>query len=405
MNALFQPSPLFRAFIAVAAGTLLWSCDKNDDDEPAKPETESSFVRLLVADKTSATTTLLSPAKKEQTTFQATHGGSAVYATSTGRWAAVVSTANNLVEFFDTGIERHDDHVHIKGTPKWGFTKSTAPRPTHVYASHNKVSIFNDGDASISYAEEGQLHTLPAPSSFVTGAAHHGAMALFDNGSYAVTHKNNTVAGALPEQVKIVNQQGAVVAGPAVATQGIHGEAGDGQQAVFGSASGVLVIKQTGEQRLIPYPAGAGANWLSTIYYAKKARTFLGSRNNYGVFRIDLTTNTMTQIGTTIKLVRVALDEEGENVLVLDEEGTLAIFDAATGARKASRSLSGLLDAKTATPYLAASRRYVYLTNAPQSKVHMLRKADLADQETFTVEGQPLRLALVGADVDKEDGH
>jgi hypothetical protein len=396
-------SAFFLSLLGLTGASLLASCDKTEKEEAA-PETESSFSRLLITDKTSKTVTLLNPAKSEQTSFQSTHGGSTVYSTGTGRWAAVVSTSNNLVEFFDTGIERHDDHVHVKGTPKWGLTRSAGPTPTHVYSSHNKVSIFNDGNASISYVEEGQLHTVPAPASFVTGPAHHGAMVLFDNGTYAVTHKNNTVAGSLPEQVKLVNTQGAVVNAPDISTKGIHGDAGDGQQALFGSASGVLVVKQTGEQQLIPYPAGSGSNWLSTIYYAKKARTFLGSRNNYGVFRIDPAARTMTQVGTTTALVRVALDEEGSSVLVLDDQGTLSVYDAATGTRTASRSLTGLLDVKAATPYLAASRRYVYLTNAPQGKVHMLRKSDLADHSTFTVAGEPLRLALVGADVDREGG-
>ncbi|WP_400192523.1 hypothetical protein [Hymenobacter sp. B81] len=384
----------------------LTSCDKEKTKPaPTPAETESTNVRLLVADKTSRALTLLNPAKNEQTAFQATHGGSSLYTAGTGRWAVVANATNSLVEFFDTGIERHDDHVHVVGTSKWGLTKATAPTPSHVYSSHNQVSIFHDGDASISYVPENQLHTAAAPTNFVTGPAHHGAMIRFDNGNYAVTHKNNTVAGSLPEQVKIVTAQGTVVHLPSVSTQGIHGDAGDGQQALFGSSSGVLVVKQTGEQRLIPYPAGAGANWLSTIYYAKAARTFLGSRNGYGVFRIDPVSNTMTSVGSTTRFVRAALDDAGETMLVLGEDGTLTVYDAATGARRASRSLGGLLDVAAATPYLVASRHYVYLTNAPQGKVHMLRKDNLADQATFPVSGSPFRLALVGADVDEESGH
>ncbi|MBT2557903.1 hypothetical protein J7E24_08910 [Hymenobacter sp. ISL-91] len=358
-----------------------------------------------MSDKTSSAVTFLDPAKNEQSAFQASFGGSTVYPSATGRWAVVVNSANSMVEFFDTGIERHDNHVHIKGTPKWGTTRSAGPSPSHVYSSHNQISIFNDGNASISYVQEGQLHTLPAPGTIATGTAHHGAMVLFDNGNYAVTHKNNSVSGALPEQVKIVNAQGAVVHAPALATKGIHGDAADGQQALFGTVDGVLVVRQTGEQRLIPYPAGSGTNWLSSIYYAKKARTFLGSRNNYGIFRIDPAANTMTQMGSTTKFVRVALDEEGESVLVLDEDGTLSSYDAATGTRQASRSLVGLLDVKAAMPYLVASRQYVYVSNAPAGKVHMLRKADLTDRQTFVIAGEPSRLALVGADVDEESGH
>ncbi|GAB2948117.1 hypothetical protein GCM10027048_11250 [Hymenobacter coalescens] len=392
--------PLAAALLAIS----FTSCDKNKT-EPAKPETENSFVRLLITDKTTNAVTLLNPAKNEQTAFQATHGGSAVYPTGTGRWAAVANATNHLVEFFDTGIDRHDDHVHVVGTPKWGLTKATARTPSHVYASHNQVSIFHDGDASISHVAEDQLHAAAAPRNFVTGNAHHGAMILFDNGNYAVTHKNNTVSGSLPEQVKIVTTQGTLVHAPTIATQGIHGDAGDGQQALFGSPNGVLLVKQNGEQRLIPYPAGAGSNWLSTIYYAKKARTFLGSRNGYGLFRIDPAAGTMTQVGSTARFVRAALDAEGETVLVLGEDGQLTVYDAATGARRASRSLSGILDAAAATPHLAASRHYVYVTNAPQGKVHMLKKEDLSDKSTFAVSGAPLRLALVGADVDEEDGH
>ncbi|KUG06197.1 hypothetical protein [Solirubrum puertoriconensis] len=391
-------------FVAALLALSFTSCDK-DKGEAAKPEAESNYVRLLIADKTSNAITLLNPAKNEQAAFQATHGGGTLYAVGTGRWAAVANTNNNLVEFFDTGIDRHDDHVHVVGTPKWGLTKATGPKPSHVYASHNKVSIFHDGNASISHVAEGQLHSLAAPSNFVTGDAHHGAMILFDNGNYAVTHKNNTVSGSLPEQVKIVNTQGTVVSGPSVATQGIHGDAGDGQQALFGSASGVLVVKQTGEQRLIPYPANAGSNWLSTIYYAKKARTFLGSRNNYGVFRIDPAANSITQVGTTSKFVRATLDEEGETILILGEDGVLSVYDAATGTPRASRSLSSLLDVAAATPYIVASRHYVYVTNAPQGKVHMLSKNDLAEKTSFAVSGAPLRIALVGADVEDEGGH
>ena len=386
--------------------TTFVSCDDQEEIEPPKPETESAFARLLITDKSAVTVTLLNPAKNEQTSFQAQFGGSAVYASGSGRFAAVANSTNSLVEFFDTGIEAHDDHVHIKGTPKWALTRSTAPKPSHVAASHNRFSMFNDGDASISYVQEGELHTRPAPATMSTGTAHHGAMLLFDNGNYVVTHKNNTVSGSLPEQVKIVNAQGTVVAAPTIATKGIHGDATDGQVALFGAPEGVIAITSTGEQRLIPYPAGAGTNWLSTIYYAQGARTFLGSRAGYGLFIINPVTNTMRQVGTATALTRVSLDAAGTDVLVLEESGKLTIFDAATGAEKISASLSNLIpDVKAATPYLAASRRYVYLTNAPQGKVHMLDKVTLTEKQTFAVAGEPLRLAFVGADVDEEDGH
>ncbi|MGY2131159.1 YncE family protein [Hymenobacter sp. HD11105] len=385
--------------------TTLTSCDKSSEIEPAKPETESAFARLLITDKSSTTVTLLNPAKNEQTSFQTGFGGSAVYPAGSGRFAAVVNSTNSLVEFFDTGIEAHDDHVHIKGTPKWALTRSTAPRPSHVVASHNRFSIFNDGDASISYVQEGELHTRAVPTNVVTGAAHHGAMLLFNNGNYVVTHKDNTVSGTLPERVKIVNAQGVVVAPSTVATKGMHGDATDGKLALFGAPDGVLAITSTGEQRLIPYPTGSGDNWLSTIYYAEGARTFLGSRAGYGLFRINTTTNTMTRVGTATALVRVSLDAAGKDIAVLEENGQLTVFDAATGAEKASRSLTSLIpDAKAAGPYLAASNRYVYVTNAPQGKVHMLDKATLTEKQTFTVAGEPLRLAFVGADSDSEDG-
>jgi len=42
--------------------------------------------------------------------------------------------------------------------------------------------------------------------------AHHGAMTKFNNGNYAITVKDGSIAGTLPERVKIINASGAEVA-------------------------------------------------------------------------------------------------------------------------------------------------------------------------------------------------
>ncbi|MBX0292388.1 hypothetical protein K3G63_18215 [Hymenobacter sp. HSC-4F20] len=388
------------------AGSLS-SCDKNDT-ESAAPEparTESQHVRLLVTDQTSRAVTLLTPSKQTQESFQASFGGATMYPTGSGRFAAFVSGANNSVEFFDSGIEAHGDHAHVKGTPKWALTKSGAVKPAHFSVQGSSIAIFGDGDGHLHLTDEASLHTAASTTPVPVGAAHHGAVVTFSNNTFAVSDKAAT--GATPWRVKIVNTQGQEVGGAAtIAVTNIHGNATNGTLALFGTPQGILKVRDGGQQELLPYPAAFGSNWLSSLSYGASAKAFLGMSATAGLHLVNPTTNTFTSVGGITHYTRALYDAAGQDILVLQADGKLLVFDGTTGAKKVEKSVSTLIPDVTATaPFLTASKTNVYLTNPTQGKVHMLDKATLQEKHTFSVGGAPSRIVMIGADLSGEGDH
>jgi hypothetical protein len=380
---------------------VITACQKDESPE-AKAKDENQFVRLLVADFDNSTISFITPFKNETETFTSQFAAGAIYPTASGRFAAVLNTANNHVQFFDSGIEGHGDHAHKKGTSKWAKTIATAPRPTHLYASGNYITIFNGGDGSLSLTREEDLHTAEKADHLVIDRPHHGAAVRFDNGTFAVTEKDNTVAGTLPERVKIVSSGGNVVHASAVATKGIHGEGSNGTMALFGSVDGVLKVGDNGSQSLIAYPESFGSKWIGTIYYGKAADRFVGYISKYGVYFISPQNNTITTVIESENIVGARFDHEGKDILVLQNDGTCMVFDGVSGTKKAERKLPLVFPADNKIPAFTASKGYVYVTNPEQAEVLMLNKDNLSDFRKFAVPGRPGRISLVGADVSEE---
>jgi hypothetical protein len=384
---------------------LLSSCDKTESENSAPDKVESQHVRLLVADQTSTAVTLLSPRKQTQESFQSSYGGATLYPTGSGRFAAFVYGSQNAVEFFDSGLEAHGDHAHTKGTPKWALTKSSAVKPAHFSVQESSIAIFGDGDGNLHLTDESLLHSSATTTAIPVGSAHHGAVVTFRNNTYAVSDKAAT--GATPWRVKIVNAQGREIGSPSsIAVTNIHGNATDGSIALFGTPQGIIKVQTSGQQELIPYPAAFGSNWLSSLSYGASAKTFLGMSATAGLHMINPIANTFTSLGGITQYTRAQYDAAGQDILVLQADGRLLVFDGVTGTKKADRSISNLIsDVAAAAPYMAATKNYVYITNAPQGKVHMLDKATLEEKHTFTVSGKPSRIVMIGADLSGEGDH
>src|SRR5688500_240504 len=104
-------------FLFLLAG--ITACNKNEDvitpDSAGDKSKEYRFVRLLVSDETSNTLTHLTPFDAKTVAFQAKYPLANLYATASGRYAAVIHRNNDLVEIFDNGLLLHDDHVDIAG--------------------------------------------------------------------------------------------------------------------------------------------------------------------------------------------------------------------------------------------------------------------------------------------------
>ena len=388
--------------MGLAALVLTFSaCRKNDNDAPV--EKENKFVRILVSDDASSSLTLLNPATGTQTPFTGSGPLLALYPTGSGRFAGVVNSSGNLVSFFDSGVEAHDDHAHLKGTPKWALTTSTRLKPAHFKAWGNQILAFNDGDGTLSAVKESDLHTQAATTTINAGTAHHGAMAIFNNGSIAVTVKTGTVAGSLPEKIKVIDASGNTLHTGNISTAGMHGNAGNGTLAAFGAPEGILTITDAGVEKLIPYPNGIGSNWLSTLHYGKASAKFIGVRAKFGVFLIDPTSNTISALYQSDKIKSASFDAAGRNVIILEENGTIRLFNPVSKTQIASANMTQLVFPATGGPAYTSSTKYVYLTNPEKGEVYMLRTTDLTLFKTVNISGKPGKIAMIGADLDKED--
>lgn len=400
---------IFRSALLVAAITTMVACEK-DQTEPSKPqvqEAEAEFVRLFVSDQDAANYYLIHPEEGTVENQAGDFAAGSLYSSPSGRFVAVINTNDNSTSFFDSGIEEHGTHVHIKGTPKWALTKGNGAKPIHYYGRGDDMLVFNDGAGSISHFKESTLHTQASAREFNVGEAHHGAPALFSNGTIAVTEKDGSAAGTLPERVKIIDMDGNTLHSSTIQTGGIHGEAGNGDIVLFGSTDGILKVASDGSQNLISYPSSFGSNWLGSILYGVESEQFVAFKSNYGLYSIDPLNNSISAIEENENLYSVAWDWEGHNLMVLYNDGTLKILDGHDFETLVSKRVEVTFPSSgyVGRPVVLASEHFVYISDGFNAKVRMYHKESLALVKTFELAGNPAKMALMGSMLHDEDGH
>jgi hypothetical protein len=381
--------------------TVIAACKKDGDPINPNKETEAEhkYVRVLVSDELTNDLSLINPENGKVETFTAKHPKSALYTTASGRYATLIHREFNFIENFDSGFEFHGDHVDIKGTPKFAALTGDANKPTHFKTKANEIITFNDGDGTLSVANETNFHTAGAKMTTINAGvtAHHGAMTKFDNGNYAITVKDGSVAGTLPERVKLINVSGNEIAPSTIQTTGIHGNASDGKVSLFGSGSGVLVVEQTGTQRLITYPSGFGTAWFGTILEGGADGKFIGYTAAKGAYFINTTTNTISPIIESLDIMQCKIDKAEKNLLVLLHDGTLKIYDLANGTlKREGKVLAAIEKAETKKPTLEATGRYAYIAMPRAGEVHQIKLTNLSDIKKIKVSATPYRLTVFG---------
>ncbi|GAB3174878.1 hypothetical protein [Telluribacter humicola] len=394
-----------KLVLSLVAAVAISSCNQDPDPEPNNLDDgkEFKYVRVLVADEKSNQLTQLNPSDASTSTIDAKFPLATLYPTASGRYSAVLYGSNNLVEFFDTGLEYHGDHVDVKGTPKWAAITSTGARPAHFKSKGTESVIFNDGDGTLSVGNEANFHTAGATFSAINAGLppHHGAMAQFDNGTYAITESVN--------RVRIIDKSGKVVHPSTVEVARIHGNATDGANAVFGSfitpeatVGGVLVVKQNGEQRVIPNPEGFGAVRLGTVLYAKGANKFIGYGATKGAYLIDITANRITPIYEGTDAFQAKVDYAGKNLLLLTLDGKLRIYDLTPGTLKKEGSVISAVSADDAVkPVLEATSKFAYIAVPTLGEVHQINLANFGEVVKHKVSTRPARLAVLGFETNE----
>lgn len=381
------------------------ACD-NDKDEAVTPVTEGEykFIRILVNDELTKQISLVDPVKLTTESFEALYPKSALYNTQAGRFGALVNGANNNVQLFDTGFEGHGDHVDVKGTPKFGALTGNGNRPTHFKSKGDEIITFNDGDGTLSIAKEADFHVAGAKMTTINAGnkAHHGAMTKFDNGTYAITEKDESVAGTLPERVKIIDASGKTLFASTVQTKGLHGNATDGKISLFGSSSGILVVEPTGAQRLIAHPAKFGTAWFGSILEAKGVNKFIGYSAAVGAYFIDVQTSAVTPIIESTDLIQVKTDYAGNNLIAFFHSGEVKVFDLKTNAvKKSGNVIPAVAKEETQKPQIEATTKYLYITQPKSGELLQVDINDFANVKKVKVSATPYRLTILGIESDE----
>jgi hypothetical protein len=396
---------LKKLLYAIAFIALLTACSKNNDIEP-DDNREYKFIRILASDENTKQIYLANPRNGTVQNFEARFAKSTVYTTASGRWAVLVHRADNLVEKFDVGFENHGDHADVKGTPKFGAMIGEGKLPTHFKTYGSEVAIFNDGDGTMDVANENDFHNPNSKMRKIDAGnrAHHGAMAKFDNGNYAITEKDGSIAGTLPERVKIIDMTGKTIFASTIQTRGIHGNATDGKTAVFGSASGILVVSPNGNQKLISHPADFGTAWFGTILEAKGTGKFVGYTASKGAYLIDVATERVTPIIENTDIMQCKTDYSGENLIVLLHSGELNIYNLQTGTLKLKANIISKVErTETQKPQIVATKKYAYVTSPKTSEILQVELTNPSNIMRIKVNGTPFRLTVLGMETNK--GH
>lgn len=396
----------FKLLVTTAFTIGLFSCEKDKDNEIlSKPHTEFKYIRILVNDELTKQVSLVDPVSLSVQSFDAQHPKSVLYSTQAGRFGVLVATSNNYLQLFDSGFEGHGDHVDVKGTAKFGALTGESSKPTHFKSKGDEIITFNDGDGTLSIAKESNFHVTGAKMSTINAGnvAHHGAMTKFDNGTYAITQKDGSVAGSLPERVKIIDVTGKTLFASSVQTKGIHGNASDGTVSLFGSQSGILVVESTGAQRLIDHPQNFGTAWFSAILEAKGVGKFIGYSAAVGAFLIDVAKSKITPIIESTDLMQVKVDYSGSNLIALLHTGEVQIFDLATNKVVNSASILPVTAKdETQKPQVEATSRYLYITQPKSGEILQISVKDLGKINKIKVSSTPYRVAILGIESSED---
>lgn len=398
---------LYQKGLVIISVILFFSACKKEDhlpDDPSLTKEEYRYIRLLVSDAVTTSLALVTPFDGSIESFSAAYPNASLYATGNRRFGALVYGSQNYVQFFDCGLEYHGDHVDVKGTPKFASIIAEGLKPTHFKSRGEETLIFNDGDGTLSIAEETVFHANGARMDIIDAGLepHHGAMAQFDNGTYAVTVKDNTSALSGPHGVKIIDRNGGEVYPVDLAVSRLHGNATDGKNALFGVAGGILVVKDNGEQRIIPNPADFGDIRLGTVLEAAGVNKFVGFVATKGAYYIDISQDKITPIIVNTDIVQCKTDYPGKNLVILESDGTLSLFDLVNGSKiREAKVTEAIASAEVNKPVLEATGKYIYITDPGKGELYQVRTADLSVHKKIAVSDTPVRLAILGYETNE----
>lgn len=398
MHSLFQPSRLTRVSLASLMVLALTACGGSSSDEEVietpEEEHEHSHIdsrgRLVIAESGATAVHVFDlDSQSVAQTFAADHAPSAIYSSPNHRYALLFQRNENQVQFVDGGLwqEDHGDHLHDYQTaPQLLGTRWSGARPTH-YESHDGYgAIFYDGStdgttvSSVSLLSDNAIAAGTPVATLSLPLAMHGTAE--PRGEYLLTTYRAPDASG-PSQVELYKRDGAgfnFVQRFETTCPGLHGSYSNANYIAFGCTDGVLVVHQQGDSfsaRKLANPADLGATArIGTIVGHEELNSFVGIASPGHLFAIDPVAGEIKRIDWAEGRTRRAhaIDADGDNLLVLDDQGKLHILKTADWSKRAT--LDAVANMPTAAPFPALTASHaedqVFLSDVTGKQISVI---------------------------------
>ena len=394
-------------------------------EEHAGEEPEEALGRLLIGDGEIGAMSVidLETGEVSQGRFNLQERAGRIYATRSGRFAIAVSSDADTAHLFDGGVfmQGHGDHFDLVEVPAQQLgIDLVGDRPVHLYVGGGWAAIFYDGSGDVVLINEHELeeqgHSY-VPVKFNVGP-HHGAAVPLEDDLVATTIKHPDFPAnpdaRRPIGAEIRDLDGNILYSAEAGCPDLHGDAGNGHQAVFGCTGGALVVEaHDGEYShvFVPAPAGSPEDFrLTSVWGYPGLDHFFALGSAVGLYVVDPEEGAMEQFipaSEELRPIQVAFSHDGETLLVVMSDGELRMYDAHDLDMLASAS--GFLTTPVETgfwarPHVTTAPGAVFVTDSVGDQVFQLDDHDLEVVQQWEVAGAPTKIAFVGV-LGESEGH
>jgi hypothetical protein len=314
------------------------------------------------------------------------------------------------VQFIDGGIyqEPHGDHMDDrKEPPRLLATRLAGTRPSHYEVHDERAAIFFDGSvdsgtnasfALLSDESIGKPDITLATQRL--GSPMHGTAE--PRGDWLLTTwKAPEAEGTSPTHVELYELHGDhyhQVKRFEPECPGLHGSYSNADYIAFGCNDGVLVVRQSGDDftaQKIDNPVR-----ISTIIGNAHMTKFVGFGSAGNVFEIDPAASTIKPIAWAEGRTRRAhaIDAEGENLMLLDDTGSLHILATSDWRKRAALPVVADMPAAAPWPALAVSAAddTAWLSDPQGRRLHTIDLGDAALRGSVALNFSPAGMTWLG---------
>ena len=386
--------------------------------------------KLLIGDgETGALSIIeLDHGEVEQDVYDLGSRAGRIYATRSGRFAIAVSSDANTAHVIDGGLylEAHDGHFDLVNREAEIIGLDlVGDRPVHLYVGDEWATIYYDGSGDVALINGHELEEEGAAYQPVrlNAGPQHGAAVPLEDDLFAISALHPDYASdpefyRLPFLVNIQDLSGNILY-TAGECPDLHGDAGNGHMAVFGCTGGVLVVAAEDGQydhTFIGGPEGSPEDFrLTTVYGALGADHFFATGSNAGLFVVEPEEGEMELLippTEGAKPIQAALSRDGENLVVVLENGEIRLYDTHDGdviATNADALTTPLVTGFWGRPHIAMAPGAIFVTDSVGGQVLQLDDHDLDEVNHWDVGGTPVKVAFVGihgeTEGHEEEGH